>query len=266
MADLKNKIALISGGARGIGGAISEAMAAAGASVIITDQLTEEGESKVEGLIDKGYPATFIKHDVTIESEWNKVIQHCTKSFGGLDILVNNAGIYFPSLIEETTLEDWRKMFSVNVEGVFLGTKVSIPEIKKRSMNRDSSGSIINLSSVAGLVGSPNHGAYTASKGAVRLFTKSSALECASLEYNIRVNSIHPGVIDTSMGTQVVNSMIEQTGTGDNEARAQLSELHPLARFGKPEEIAQTAVFLASDDSSFITGTEIIVDGGLTAK
>ena len=133
-------------------------------------------------------------------------------------------------------------------------------------MNQDSSGSIINLSSVAGLVGSPNHGAYTASKGAVRLFTKSTALECASLEYNIRVNSIHPGVIDTNMGTQVVNSMIEQTGTGDNEARAQLSELHPLARFGKPEEIAQTAVFLASEDSSFITGTEIIVDGGLTAK
>ena len=133
-------------------------------------------------------------------------------------------------------------------------------------MERESSGSIINLSSVAGLVGSPNHGAYSATKGAVRLFTKSTALECASLEYNIRVNSIHPGVIDTKMGSQVVNTIMEETGSGDNEARAQVSELHPLGRFGKPEEIAQTAVFLASDDSSFITGTEFIVDGGLTAK
>ena len=157
-------------------------------------------------------------------------------------------------------------MFSVNVEGVFLGTKVAIPEIKKRSMKRESSGSIINLSSIAGLGGSPNHGAYTAAKGAVRLFTKSTALESASLEYNIRVNSIHPGVIDTIMGSQVVDTIIEQTGSGDNEARAQVSELHPLGRFGKPEEIAQTAVFLASDDSSFITGTELIVYGGITAK
>ncbi len=266
MADLSNKVALISGGARGIGGAISEAMCLAGAKVVISDLLIEEGKSKVNELIEKGLQATFIKHDVTLESEWHDTINHCSKIFGGLDILVNNAGIYFPSLIEETSLEDWKKMFSVNVEGVFLGTKVSIPEIKKRSMNQDSSGSIINLSSVAGLVGSSNHGAYTASKGAVRLFTKSTAIECANLDYNIRVNSIHPGVIDTQMGAQVVNSMIEQTGSGDNEARAQLSELHPLARFGKPEEIAQTAVFLASDDSSFITGTEIIVDGGLTAK
>ena len=265
MADLTDKIALISGGARGIGGAISEAMCAAGAKVVISD-LLQEGENKASELNDKGYQASFKIHDVTVEAEWNKIVSYCSETYGCLDILVNNAGIYFPKSIEETSLEEWKQMFSVNVEGVFLGTKAGIPEIKKRSMQRESSGSIINLSSVAGLVGSPNHGAYSATKGAVRLFTKSTALECASLEYNIRVNSIHPGVIDTKMGSQVVNTIMEETGTGDNEARAQVSELHPLGRFGKPEEIAQTAVFLASDDSSFITGTEFIVDGGLTAK
>ena len=144
--------------------------------------------------------------------------------------------------------------------------KIAIPEIKKRSMETESSGSIINLSSIAGLVGSPSHGTYTASKGAVKLFTKSTALECAALEYNIRANSIHPGVIDTQMGSQVINNIIEKTGSGDNEARAQVAELHPLGRFGRPGEVAQTAVFLASDDSSFITGAEFVVDGGLTAK
>ena len=130
-------------------------------------------------------------------------------------------------------------------------------------MERESSGSIINLSSVAGLVGSPNHGAYSATKGAVRLFTKSTALECAALEYNIRVNSIHPGVIDTKMGSQVVNTIMEETGSGDNEARAQVSELHPLGRFGKPEEISQIIEFLVSDQSSYITGQTIHVNGGL---
>ena len=266
MADLKDKIALISGGARGIGGAIADAMCAAGAKVVISDLLDKEGEDKALELTSKGYQATFVKHDVTKETDWTNAILHCSDTYGGLDILVNNAGIYFNGPIEETSLEAWKQMFSVNVEGVFLGTKAAIPEIKKRSMKRESSGSIINLSSIAGLGGSPNHGAYTASKGAVRLFTKSTALECASLEYNIRANSIHPGVIDTLMGSQVVDTIIEQTGSGDNEARAQVSELHPLGRFGKPEEIAQTAVFLASDDSSFITGTELIVDGGITAK
>ena len=266
MADLKNKIVLVSGGARGIGAAISAAMAEAGAKVVISDLLEKEGQNKVSELLSQGHQASFIKHDVTDESEWKKTVSFCSTTYGGLDVLVNNAGIYFTGLIEETTLEDWKKMFSVNVEGVFLGTKTAIPEIKRRSMKRESSGSIINLSSIAGLVGSPSHGTYTASKGAVKLFTKSTALECAALEYNIRANSIHPGVIDTQMGSQVINNIIEKTGSGDNEARAQVAELHPLGRFGRPGEVAQTAVFLASDDSSFITGAEFVVDGGLTAK
>ena len=266
MADLKNKIVLVSGGARGIGAAISAAMAEAGAKVVISDLLEKEGQNKVSELLSQGHQASFIKHDVTDELEWKKTVSFCSTTYGGLDVLVNNAGIYFTGPIEETSLEDWKKMFSVNVEGVFLGTKTAIPEIKKRSIKRESSGSIINLSSIAGLVGSPSHGTYTASKGAVKLFTKSTALECAALEYNIRANSIHPGVIDTQMGSQVIKNIIEKTGSGDNEARAQVAELHPLGRFGRPGEVAQTAVFLASDDSSFITGAEFVVDGGLTAK
>ena len=157
-------------------------------------------------------------------------------------------------------------MFAINVEGVFLGTKFAVEEIKKRSIKNEVSGSIINLSSVAGLVGAPFIGPYNASKGAVRIFSKGCAMEFASLGYNIRVNSVHPGVIDTKMGKQVQDGLIKQTGLNDNEATARLAELHPLGRLGLPEEVAKVAVYLASNESSFITGAELVVDGGLTAR
>ena len=156
-------------------------------------------------------------------------------------------------------------MFTVNVEGVFLGTKSVLEEMKKSSLDNDS-GSIINLSSIAGLVGSAGHGAYTASKGAVKLFTKSCAIEFAELDYNIRVNSIHPGVIETKMGAQVVSNLSENLELGDNEAKEMTALMHPVKRMGVPEEIAQLALFLASNRSSFITGAEMVIDGGFTAK
>ena len=264
--DLNKKIVLVTGGARGIGAEISHAMCEAGASVILSDMLEKEGKLKTKELNKLGYKSAFIKHDVTKESHWKKTIEFCTKTFGGLDVLVNNAGIFFSKPLEEISIKEWRHMFAINVEGVFLGTKFAVKEIKKRSIKNEVSGSIINLSSVAGLVGASFIGPYNASKGAVRIFSKGCAIEFASLGYNIRVNSIHPGVIDTKMGKQVQAGLIEQTGLSDKEATAQLAELHPLGRLGLPEEVANVAVFLASNESSFITGAEIVVDGGFTAQ
>ena len=167
--------------------------------------------------------------------------------------------------MEQASEKEWKKMFTVNVEGVFLGTKSVLEEMKKSSLDNDS-GSIVNLSSIAGLVGSAGHGAYTASKGAVKLFTKSCAIEFADLDYNIRVNSIHPGVIETKMGAQVVSNVSENLELGNNEAKEMTALMHPVKRMGVPEEIAQLALFLASNRSSFITGAEMVIDGGFTAK
>tara|TARA_B100000427_G_scaffold73810_1_gene59845 strand:+ start:5073 stop:5870 length:798 start_codon:yes stop_codon:yes gene_type:complete len=265
MSELEGKTALISGGSRGIGASIASLFLDEGANVLITDILEEEGNKTVENLSDKKGDISFISHDVTNEGSWNDAVSSCIKEFGGLNILINNAGIYSSSTVEETSIEEWKSMFTVNVEGVFLGTKAVLDEMKKSSLDNDS-GSIINLSSIAGLVGSAGHGAYTASKGAVKLFTKSCAIEFAELDYNIRVNSIHPGVIETKMGAQVVSNLSENLELGDNEAKEMTALMHPVKRMGVPEEIAQLALFLASNRSSFITGAEMVIDGGFTAK
>ena len=264
--DLSGRIVLVTGGARGIGAKVSEAVCKSGAKLVLSDILKEEGLEKVRELSEKGYQASFIKHDVTSETSWGQVIEFCSKTYNGLDVLVNNAGIYFSKPLVEISLEDWKTMFSVNVEGVFLGTKLASEEIKKRSMKSEISGSIINLSSVAGLVGAPFIGPYNASKGAVRIFSKGCAMEFASLGYNIRVNSVHPGVIDTNMGDEVKQHLINQTELTSNEATSQLADLHPIGRLGLPEEVANVIVFLASNKSSFITGAELVVDGGYTAR
>jgi NAD(P)-dependent dehydrogenase (short-subunit alcohol dehydrogenase family) len=258
MGDLSGRIALVSGGARGIGAATARALAAAGAKVLITD--VGDGTALAAEI-----GGAYLKHDVTKEDDWVDAVAFARKKFGGLDILVNNAGVFWVAPLVETDLEKFRRMQAVNVDGVFLGMKHAAPAIAERASKWEGGGSIVNLSSVAGLKGSPLVIAYNASKGAVRLMTKSAALELAPMK--IRVNSVHPGVIDTMMGDQVVNEFAGAGGQNDPDvSRAAVIALHPLARLGKPTEIADAIVFLASDKSAFITGTELVVDGGMTQR
>ena len=250
MARLEGKVALISGGARGQGAVEARMFAEEGASVVIGDILDEQGRRTEAELQELGYNVTFVHLDVTSESDWDAAVQAAIGAYGKLDILLNNAGILIRKNIEETTEEDWDRIFSINAKGVFLGTKAAIP-----AMRENGGGSIINISSTAGLVGSPNGSAsYTATKGAVRLFTKSTAIQHA--REGIRCNSIHPGPIETDMISDTLN---------DPANLALRMQRLPLGRVGKPSEIAYGAIYLASDESSFVTGSELVIDGGTTA-
>ena len=250
MARLEGKVALISGGARGQGAVEARMFAEEGASVVIGDILDEQGRQTEAELQELGYNVTFVHLDVTSESDWDAAVQAAIGTYGKLDILLNNAGILIRKNIEETTEEDWDRIFSINAKGVFLGTKAAIP-----AMRENGGGSIINISSTAGLVGSPNGSAsYTATKGAVRLFTKSTAIQHA--REGIRCNSIHPGPIETDMIADTLN---------DPANLALRMQRLPLGRVGKPSEIAYGAIYLASDESSFVTGSELVIDGGTTA-
>ena len=250
MARLEGNVALISGGARGQGAVEARMFAEEGASVVIGDILDEQGRQTEAELQELGYNVTYVHLDVTSESDWESAVQAAVSTYGKLDILLNNAGILIRKNIEETTEEDWDRIFSVNAKGVFLGTKAAIP-----AMRENGGGSIINISSTAGLVGSPNGSAsYTATKGAVRLFTKSTAIQHA--REGIRCNSIHPGPIETDMIADTLN---------DPANMALRMQRLPLGRVGKPSEIAYGAIYLASDESSFVTGSEVVSDGGTTA-
>ena len=250
MARLEGKVALISGGARGQGAVEARMFAEEGASVVIGDILDEQGRQTEAELQELGYNVTFVHLDVTSESDWDAAVRAAIGAYGKLDILLNNAGILIRKNIEETTEEDWDRIFSINAKGVFFGTKAAIP-----AMRENGGGSIINISSTAGLVGSPNGSAsYTATKGAVRLFTKSTAIQHA--REGIRCNSIHPGPIETDMIADTLN---------DPANLALRMQRLPLGRVGKPSEIAYGAIYLASDESSFVTGSELVIDGGTTA-
>lgn len=248
---LANKVALITGGARGQGAVEAKLFATEGAYVVICDILDEEGKRIESEINNTGASSLFAHLDVTDESEWQNVIATTLNSFGKLDILVNNAGIYKWAQVEETTSELWDQTMDINAKGVFLGTKHAIP-----AMRNSGGGSIVNISSVAGLIGSANAAAYGASKGAVRLLTKSTAIQYA--KDGIRANSVHPGIIDTPMTTP--NLLATQ------EARDRSASRHPLGRVGTSEDVAYGVLFLASDESSFMTGSELVIDGGLTAQ
>ena len=258
MTKLEGRVALVTGGARGLGAAAARALAGEGAKVVVSDIGDgAEAASAVGG--------TYIKHDVTSEADWVATIDFTKTTFGGLDILVNNAGIFWVRPISMTTLEAFRQMQQVNVEGVFLGLKHGIPAIAERAQKWDGGGSIVNISSVAGLVGSSNTLAYNASKGAVRLMTKGAAIECAELKLKVRVNSVHPGIIDTPMMDGAVNFLSKAAGTDVAAEKARMAKRHPLGRVGRDTDVANAVLFLASDAAAFMTGSEVVVDGGMTA-
>ena len=265
MNRLDGKVALVSGAARGIGAESARVMVEAGAKVVITDVLEAQGEETAK-ILSRDGEAAFMKHDVTSEEEWIQVLDATVERFGGLNVLVNNAGVFLNRPIEETTVEEFRWLSGINLEGVFLGTKCGIRVMKETAKQQGRKGSIINLSSVAGLIGSVFAGVYSMSKGGVRLFTKSAALECGHLGYDIRVNSVHPGVIQTDMGNDAVLKLAQVSDIGTNDPWEVARGLHPLGRYGQPLDIANAICFLASDDSDFMTGSELVVDGGMTAR
>ena len=249
MGRLEGKVALISGGARGQGEAEARLFANEGARVVFGDILDTEGE-KVEAEINEtGGEAKYIHLDVTSESEWNAAVKESVNSYGKLDILVNNAGISIGKNVEETTLEEWDLVQDVNSKGVFLGTKAAIP-----AMRASGGGSIVNISSIAGLVGIAS-APYVASKGAVRLLTKSTAVQYGP--ENIRCNSVHPGFIETEMTRGMLSN---------SEERAKRLAITPLGIFATAHDVALSVLFLASDESRYMTGSELVIDGGITAQ
>ncbi len=266
MAKLSGRTAIVTGGARGIGGATAQALAEAGAAVLVTDVLEEAGAATTAGIRKAGGSASFATHDVTREEDWIRVFETAAERHGGPHVVVNNAGIFVERPLEEMTLEEWRRQTAVNLDGVFLGVKYAMRVLKETCADGGPSGSIVNLSSVAGLIGSPLSAGYGATKGGVRLLTKSAALECAHFGYNIRVNSVHPGIVETDMMTQVARKMMTIRNADYDRAWQYLDDFQPIGRKGRPEEIARAVVFLASDDSSLMTGAELVLDGGLTAK
>ena len=247
---LQNKVALISGGAKGMGAVEAKLFAKEGAKVVIGDVLETEGKQIEAAINETGGECLFVPLDVTDENQWNEAVAATLGRFGKLDILINNAGIFRTNAVEETSSAEWDQVMDINAKGVFLGAKAAIP-----AMREAGGGSIINLSSVAGLVGAAYSSAYSASKGAVRLFTKSTAIQYAI--DGVRCNSIHPGVIQTDMTKEAI---------ADSQFKAQRLDPTPLARLGQPEDVAYGALYLASDESSFVTGAELVIDGGWTAQ
>ena len=247
---LEGKVALITGAARGQGAAEARLFAQEGAKVLLADVSDPEGMAVAAEIAEAGGDAVYVHLDVTNEAEWDAAVQVAVSSFGKLDVLVNNAGIWRRGHVMETSSEQWDDIMDVNAKGVFLGTKAAIPEMRKAG-----GGSIVNISSTAGLVGSKTSSAYSASKGAVRIFSKSTAIQYAS--EGIRANSIHPGPIDTDMGDQV---WPDPTSRDASIARTALS------RIGTAQDIAYGALYLASDEASFVTGSELVIDGGVTAQ
>ena len=248
---LEGKVAFISGGSRGMGAEEAQLFAKEGAKVVIGDVLEDEGQQLAAQIGEAGGEALFVALDVTSEEQWQAAVAATVAQFGKLDILVNNAGISDHGTIETTTAEAWDRLMDINAKGVFLGTKVAIPE-----MRRAGGGSIINISSQLGIVGVDNSSPqYQASKGAVRLLTKATAIQYA--QENIRCNSVHPGPIVTPM---------TESGRADPDRNRVTLGRIPLGRYGEAEDVAYGVLFLASDESSYMTGSELVIDGGWTAQ
>ena len=262
MGQVEGKVALVTGGASGIGAGCATRLAEEGATVVITDLQDAKGQELVHEITKAGGKARYLHHDVTSEDAWTGVVADIEKTEGRLDILVNNAGIGVgaPS-ITMMSLDDFRRQQAVNVDGVFLGIKHSLPLMRKAG----NGGSIINMSSVAGLKGSAILAGYCATKGGVRLFTKAVAMECANAKDGIRVNSVHPGIIETPIWLSIVDT----TNPGANappDLDAMSTLAVPLGVKGYPEDIANGVLWLASDESRYVTGAELVIDGGLSVR
>ena len=248
---LAGKVALISGGARGQGAAEAKLFATEGAKVLFGDVLDDAGRQVEAEIQEAGGEALYLHLDVTSETDWSSAVETAVSRYGKLDILVNNAGITIRKNVEDTTEEDWDRIMAINAKGVFLGIKQAIP-----AMRRSGGGSIINISSTAGLVGSPYSGAsYAATKGAVRLLTKATAIQY--VKEGIRCNSVHPGLLETPMTEDML---------ADAAHRDERIQRIPLGRVGTAEDIAYSVLYLASDEASFVTGSELVIDGGATAQ
>jgi NAD(P)-dependent dehydrogenase (short-subunit alcohol dehydrogenase family) len=246
---LEGKVAIITGGTSGLGLATAEEFVRQGAKVVITGRRAEVGQKAAES-IGKPDVVRFVRQDTSEEQGWAELFAQVKIWYGAVHILVNSAGIAIGGDIEHLSLEDWRKTLSINLDGVFLGTKYGVINMKKQAAGA----SIINLSSVEGMAGDPNLVAYNASKGGVRIFSKSAALYCAKNDYHIRINTVHPGYIKTPM----VPPALEQYQAQRHQT--------PMGHIGEPSDIAHICVYLASDESKFATGAEFVVDGGYLAQ
>ncbi len=262
---LDGRVALVTGAARGLGADMAEVFATAGAAVMLTDNDSAALEKTAEALASNGHRIAHRALDVTSESDWEAAVKATVDELDGLDILVNNAGIESMAYLTDLELAEFRKMQQVNVDGTFLGLKYGLRAMRPGG-DAGKGGSIINMSSAAGLFGVAGLGAYCASKGAVRLLTKAAAMECAHLGHGVRVNSIHPAVVDTTdMGRNFINGFY-QLGMVDSEAAAHetVGTLLPLG-YGRARDVSHAALYLASDASRWTTGTELVVDGGASA-
>lgn len=255
------KVALVTGGASGIGRGCAEKLAAEGAFVVVTDIQDKLGEEVVSGIKAAGGQAEYRHQDVTDEDVWAEVVDGIRARHGRLDFLVNNAGIGIGGSVLEMTLANWRRQTAINLDGVFLGTKHSIPLMRASG----DGGSIVNISSVAGLKGSANLAGYCATKGGVRLFTKAVAMECANAKDGIRVNSVHPGLIETPIWLTVTEALTPGANAPpDLDAMSAMAV--PMGVKGYPEDIANGVLWLCSDESRYVTGQELVIDGGLTVR
>jgi 3(or 17)beta-hydroxysteroid dehydrogenase len=250
---IAGKVALITGGASGLGRETAKLFIAEGARVVVTDINEKEGQKVQQEL---GPNVAFFRHDVTSETEWQSVVKQTVDRFGHLDILVQSAGIGLSKTVVEIELEEWRRVHAIDLDGVFLGCKHAIP-----AMAKSGGGSIVNISSIAGIIAGHNMAAYNTSKAGARMLAKTTALHCAKRGYNIRCNSVHPTFIDTPM----VQGMIH-AGGDPAERKKKLEAQVPLGHLGEPDDVAHCILHLASDESKFTTGAEFVIDGGITAQ
>lgn len=256
MSRVAGKVCVVTGAARGLGLAAAQRLLAEGAQVLMTDVDADAGKAEALDLDASGKRAAFTTHDVTNVDDWSRVLDLSEKTFGAVDVLVNNAGVAAIMDVEQLTPKEWQRTLDINLSGVMYGTQAAIARMKGRG------GSIVNIASIEGLIGEQLVPAYNASKGGVRIFTKSAAIHCARAGYNIRINNVCPGFAETQM---VAGALAGMAAEDAQAFAARTLARIPLGRFAQPAEIAAAVLFLASDESSYVTGSDLVVDGGMTA-